>query len=158
MPSATSPYPRWRCKEAVPRTDTGFPATLARRSRTLLTGLSLTMAWPLIANGFECKLGEKVVAGLGDGVTMRSCSWEKSPGTFVRTGPLQLIKNGVLILQLQTDEAGRLQGQYTAWDDAGVIVEQGVYRNGLKQGEWQITDDSGKRKILHFRDGEPLDS
>lgn len=127
------------------------------RSRALLAGLWFTLPWPLFANGFECKLGKEVVAGLGDGVTMRTCNWEKSPGSFVRTGPLQLVKNGILILQLQTDEAGRLQGQYTAWDDAGVVVEQGVYRNGLKEGAWQVTDAKGQRKTLHFRAGEPLD-
>ncbi|MCP4335536.1 MAG: hypothetical protein GY785_23035 [Gammaproteobacteria bacterium] len=111
----------------------------------------------LLANGFECKLGEEVVAGLGDGVTMRTCSWEQSPGTFVRTGPLRLVKNGILILQLQTDKTGRLQGQYTAWDDAGIIVETGSYQDGLKEGEWQIIDDNGHRRTLHFRAGEPLD-
>jgi len=115
------------------------------------------MSWPLVANSFECKLGEEVVAGLGDGVTMRTCRWEKSPGSFVRAGPLQLVKNGILILQLRTDETGRLQGQYTAWDDAGVIVEQGVYRDGLKEGEWQVTDANGHRKVLRFRAGELLD-
>ena len=157
MLSAISPYPAWHCKEAVPRTKTDFRVTLVRHPGTLLAALCLTLCWPLSANSFECPLGEKVAAGLGDGVTMRTCRWEKSPGSFVRTGPLQLIKNGTLILQLQTDEAGRLQGQYTAWDDSGVIIEQGIYRDGLKQGEWQVIDDNGQLKTLNFRDGEPLD-
>jgi hypothetical protein len=52
---------------------------------------------------------------------------------------------------------GRLQGQYSAWDDAGVFVENGAYRDGLKEGEWQVTDDDGHRKTQHFRAGEPLD-
>jgi hypothetical protein len=129
---------------------------LKRISKILLIGLLISMPRMLLANEFECKLGKEVVAGLGDGVTMRTCRWEKSPGLFIRTGPLQLVKNGVLILQLRTDKAGRLQGQYTAWDDSGVMVEHGVYRDGLKEGEWQVTDDKGQRKTLHFRGGEPL--
>lgn len=126
------------------------------RLRTLLACLMIAMPWQLFATDFECKLGKEVVAGLGDGVTMRTCRWEKSPGIFVRAGPLQLVKNGILVLQLQTDRTGKLQGQYRAWDDAGVIVENGVYRNGLKEGEWQVTDDDGNRKTLHFRGGEPF--
>ena len=98
-----------------------------------------------------------MVASLGDGVTMRTCRWEESPGLFVRAGPLQLVRNGILILQLQTDKAGRLQGQYSAWDDDGVLVEHGAYRDGLKEGEWQVTDDKGQRITLFFRGGEALD-
>ena len=144
MPSVTWPCPRWRCKEAMPWT-------------SLLVCLMIAMPWQLLANDFECGLGKEVAAGLGDGVTMRTCRWEKSPGIFIRTGPLQLVKNGILILQLQTDRTGRLQGQYTAWDDAGVMVEKGSYQDGLKEGEWQVTDDDGRRRTLHFRAGEPLD-
>jgi len=141
----------------MPRASSDYPGTLAHRSKTLLAGLMIAMPWQLFANGFECRFGKEVVAGLGDGVTMRTCRWEKSPGIFIRTGPLQLVKNGILILQLQTDRTGRLQGQYTAWDDAGVMVEKGSYQDGLKEGEWQVTDDDGRRRTLHFRAGEPLD-
>jgi hypothetical protein len=88
----------------------------------------IAMPWQLFANDFECELGKEVVAGLGDGVTMRTCRWEKSPGIFVRTGPLQLVKNGILILQLQTDRMGRLQGQYSAWDEKRDIDPAVAYR------------------------------
>jgi len=126
-------------------------------AKTLLASLLIAVPLPLLSSEFECQPGSEVAAGLGEGVTMRTCRWEKSPGVFVRTGPLQLVKNGVLILQLQTDREGRLQGQYTAWDDDGIMVEHGVYRDGLKEGEWQVTDDSGRRITLHYRAGEPLD-
>ncbi|MCP4766806.1 MAG: hypothetical protein GY875_11110 [Gammaproteobacteria bacterium] len=141
----------------MPWTSRDYPSTLKHRSRTLLAGLMIAMPWPLFASGFECELGKEVVAGLGDGVTMRTCRWEKSPGNFVRAGPLQLVKNGILVLQLQTDRTGRLQGQYTAWDDAGVIIENGAYRDGLKEGEWLVTDDDGHRRTQNFRAGELLD-
>ena len=57
-------------------------------------------------------IGHKVTADLGNGVRLQSCSCEKTTGTFVRIGPLQLIKNGILILKLATDQEGRLQGEY----------------------------------------------
>jgi len=141
----------------MPPASTDYPGTLTYRTKILLAGLMITMPWQLFANGFECELGKEIIAGLGDGVTMHTCRWEKTPGTFVRTGPLQLVKNGILILQLQTDRTGRLQGQYTAWDDAGVMIENGAYLDGLKEGEWQVTDGDGRRRTLHFQAGEPLD-
>lgn len=126
-------------------------------SRLLLTGLLASAPCYSPAAEFACEIGEKVVASLGEGVTMRTCRWEKSPGLFVRAGPLQLVKNGVLILQLQTDTAGRLQGQYHAWDDNGILVESGAYRDGLKEGEWRVSGDDGHLSTLHFRAGETID-
>ena len=107
------------------------------------------------ASDFQCALGDKVVASLGDGVTLHSCSWEKTPGNFVRTGPLQLIRNGILILTLQTDRDGLLQGQYRAWDDYGALIESGYYLNGLKEGEWRLTDANGNTRVTVYRAGKP---
>jgi hypothetical protein len=108
------------------------------------------------ATGFECGDGEKVTAGLGEGVTLHSCSFKKSPGQFVRAGPLELVRNGILILKLETDRSGKLQGNFNSWDDRGVILESGYYVNGLKHGEWRITDNSGERVTLQFRAGIPV--
>ena len=71
----------------------------------------------------------------------------------MRTGPLQLVKNDILILQLQTDNEGRLQGEYRAWDDAGELTESGSYRDGLKHGEWRYTDTQGRTRIVVYQDG-----
>ena len=105
---------------------------------------------------FACERGAEVEASLGEGVIMRTCSWEKSSGNFIRVGPLQLVKNGILILQLQTDENGRLHGPYNAWDDNGVLVESGTYEDGLREGEWQVTSADGQLSTLYFRAGKPL--
>lgn len=110
----------------------------------------------LSAAEFECVLGEKVSASLGDGVVLHSCSWEKTPGSFVRTGPLHLIRNDILILQLQTDREGKLQGKYSAWDDAGELTEFGHYVDGQKEGEWHSIDAGGKAQVVVFRDGVPV--
>jgi hypothetical protein len=108
------------------------------------------------ATGLECGYGEQVAAGLGDGVTLHSCSWEKSPGQFVRAGPLELVRNGILILKLQTDRSGRFQGEFNSWDNQGAILESGYYVDGLKHGEWRVTGNSGERVTLQFRAGIPV--
>jgi len=108
------------------------------------------------ASDFECALGDKVAASLGEGVTLHSCSWEKTPGNFVRTGPLQLIRNGILILQLQTDSDGRLQGEFRVWDDDGALTESGHYLDGRKEGEWRLTDATGNTRVTVYRSGKPV--
>jgi hypothetical protein len=113
----------------------------------------LAVIHQLYANNFECVIGNKVTANLGDGVRLQACSWEKDTGTFVRTGPLHLIKNGILILKLETDEEGRLQGEYTTWDDQGIITEIGHYRDGLKEGEWRVIDKQGNSRLITFAAG-----
>ncbi len=118
-----------------------------------LAAAALLALVTLSAAGFECALGEKVSASLGDGVTLHSCSWEQTPGVFVRTGPLELVRSGILILKLQTDNAGRLQGEYSAWDDDGVLTETGHYRDGLKEGEWRSVDANGITRVEIFRAG-----
>jgi len=117
---------------------------------------SLLVSYSSGAADFQCALGARIAASLGDGVTLHSCNWEKTPGNFVRTGPLQLIKNGILILRLQTDRDGKLQGEYRVWDDHGALTESGYYRDGLKQGEWRSIDATGVTRITVYRDGKPL--
>ena len=87
---------------------------------------------------------------------MHSCSWEKTPGTFVRTGPLYLLRNDILILELRTDRGGILQGAYRSWNDAGVLTESGQYDDGLKEGEWRSIDALGNLRIVVFRTGKPV--
>ncbi len=126
---------------------------LASLASLVLAASVLAMIHQLYANSFECVVGNKVTANLGDGVRLQACSSEKATGTFVRTGPLHLIKNGILILELTTDQEGRLQGEYTAWDDQGIITEIGHYRDGLKEGEWRVTDKLGNSRLLVFAAG-----
>ena len=113
----------------------------------------LVLLHRLVAAEFECPLGEPFSAGLGDGVVLQSCNWEKTPGNFVRIGPLQLVKNGILILQLTSDREGRLDGEYFVWDDEGNVTTSGQYREGLKEGEWRIADERGKTRVIVYRAG-----
>ena len=113
----------------------------------------LALLHRLVAADLECPLGEPLSAGLGDGVVLHSCNWEKTPGHLVRTGPLQLVKNGVLILQLTSDREGRLHGEYTVWNDQGNITISGQYREGLKEGEWRITDERGNTRVITYSAG-----
>jgi antitoxin component YwqK of YwqJK toxin-antitoxin module len=87
---------------------------------------------------------------------MHSCSWERTPGVFVRTGTLQLIRDDILILKLQTNRNGKLHGEYSAWDDDGVLTANGHYRDGQKEGEWQSIDKKGTVRMVLFRDGVPI--
>ena len=79
--------------------------------------------------------------------------WEKAANVTVRAGPLELIKNGVLILKLETDSNGKLHGQYTSWNDAGEITENGNYIGGLKEGIWTLTSKDGSSETLLYRAG-----
>lgn len=102
---------------------------------------------------FDCPQGSAVLANLGDGVIMRTCMWEKAASVTVRTGPLELIKNGVLILKLATDSNGKLHGPFTSWNDAGEMTENGNYLKGLKEGIWTVTNKNGDSEILLYRAG-----
>ena len=102
---------------------------------------------------FNCSRGAAVLADLGGGVIMRTCMWEKAANETVRAGPLELVKNGVLILRLETDSNGKLHGRYTSWSDAGKITENGNYLEGLKEGIWTITNQNGDSEIFHYRAG-----
>lgn len=124
--------------------------------RAAITGLFLAIVFfPRLPYAAElvCPQGEAVLADLGDGVIMRTCMWEKTANVRIRTGPLELIKNGVLILKLETDVMGRLHGPFTSWNDAGEATENGNYVEGLKEGPWTVTDKNGITDILHYRAG-----
>lgn len=132
---------------------------MRRRSTSRLALVALLISLPAAQSGsasdFQCALGDKFSASLGDGVTLYSCSWEKTPGNFVRIGPLRLIKNGVLILKLQTDNDGLLQGEFRVWDDHGSLTESGHYLDGLKEGKWRSIDANGNTRVTVYRAGKP---
>ncbi len=88
---------------------------------------------------------------------MRTCLWEKTPGNVVRAGPIELIKNGILILKTQTNASGKLHGRYLSWHDDGRIMEQGNYTQGVKEGEWRKTDENGRSTSIHYREGTPVE-
>jgi hypothetical protein len=102
---------------------------------------------------FNCRQGRAVLADLGDGIIMRTCMLHKAANVTVRAGPLELIKNGILILKLKTDSNGKLHGQFTSWNDAGEMTENGNYVEGLKQGIWTVISKNGDSKIVHYRAG-----
>lgn len=109
------------------------------------------------ANDFQCVVGKEVLSSLGDGVTMRTCIWNQKPGLAIRTGPLELIKNGILILKARTNEAGKLHGQFTTWNDAGKLTERGDYVMGLKEGAWLVTNKKGEMETLYYRGGDLIE-
>ncbi|NCF36832.1 MAG: hypothetical protein GWP56_10650 [Gammaproteobacteria bacterium] len=125
----------------------------ARKFSLIFLALAIGHPSLLYAGEFTCGKGKRVSADLGDGVVMHTCIWEKAPDVLLRTGPLELIKNGVLILKMQTNSDGKLHGEYTSWNDAGEIVENGNYRNGEKHGTWLITSENGLRETLHYNNG-----
>lgn len=100
-----------------------------------------------------CLRGEPVSADLGEGVIMHTCRWRKAANVTIRTGPIELIKNGILILKAQTNLNGKLDGQFTTWYDDGEIMESGNYVDGLKHGVWLVTDRNGKDETFHYRNG-----
>jgi len=119
----------------------------------------LTIAAPrLFATAeFQCPIGNAVSASLGDGVTVRTCLWEKQPNLVVRTGPLELIKNGILILKTQTNLEGKLHGGFTSWSDGGVVIVSGTYVEGVKEGPWFETDKNGDSDMIYYRNGIPVE-
>ena len=121
----------------------------------IFAALCLVIAQPG-ASEFHCENGEVAVADLGGGVVMRTCLWEKEPGIMARTGPMELIKNEILILEARTNLDGQLHGLYSSWDDAGRLMEQGQFRKGLKQGQWIYADGNGLSRVFYYRAGVPL--
>ena len=87
---------------------------------------------------------------------MLTCMWEKEPDVVVRTGPLELVKNGILILRAETNSSGKLHGLYTSWSDEGEILEKGSYFEGLKQGAWIVTNKNGGNETIYYEKGVPL--
>lgn len=131
------------------------PASGARMRAALIIGLFLFCGFTRVTDAAEinCLRGGAVHADLGDGVIMRTCMWQNAANITVRTGQLELIKNGVLILKLETDLNGKLHGPYTAWNDAGEVTETGTYVAGLKDGPWTTTNKNGASETLHYRAG-----
>ena len=140
-----------------PMRETSRPAGLRRGAWLILLALLLSLALAQSrATEFRCATGRVSVADIGEGVVMRTCLWEKEPSVVIRTGPLELIKNNILILQTQTNPEGRLHGLYSSWYDSGRLMEQGHYREGLKQGPWVFSDANGSTRVLYYRSGVPL--
>lgn len=110
-------------------------------------------ALPGRAAPLACPRGEPVAASIGGGAVMRSCVWEKSPGVRVRTGPLELYKDGVLILKTQTNARGQLHGPYQEWTDEGHLQQQGDYVEGRREGDWIETDGKGSTVRVRYRAG-----
>jgi hypothetical protein len=131
----------WQCRVVTGTTKLFFLC--------LLTGFSILSS----AAELTCPQGGAVAADLGGGVIMHTCMLEQTADVTLRSGPLELVKNGVLILRLDTDANGKLHGQYTAWNDAGEMTENGNYLNGLKEGKWTVVDQNGARKTVHYRAG-----
>ena len=105
------------------------------------------------ASGLHCERGDPIATDIGGGVTMLTCMWEKEPDVVVRTGPLELVKNGILILRAETNSSGKLHGLYTSWSDEGEILEKGSYFEGLKQGAWIITNKDGGNETIYYEKG-----
>jgi len=123
-----------------------------------IISLSLLIGFtqPGSAAALNCENGDPVATDIGGGVILRTCMWQKEPDVVVRTGTLELVKNGVLILRTQTNSNGKLHGQFTSWSDAGVILQKGMYVEGLKQGIWIVIKESGNSESIHYRDGVPV--
>lgn len=88
---------------------------------------------------------------------MRTCMWKKDPNVVIRVGPLELIKNGILILRTQTNSKGKLHGPFRSWSDEGEIQEKGNYVEGLKEGLWVIVKKGGNRENIHYQGGIPIE-
>jgi hypothetical protein len=138
-------------------TDTGLSRTginvYTRSLQLILFFLFAGFTIPPYAAELDCPLGDAVMADLGNDVIMHTCMWEKAANVTVRTGPLELIKNGILILKLTTDSNGKLHGQFTSWNDVGEMTENGNYLKGLKEGIWTVTNKNGDSETLHYRAG-----
>ena len=106
---------------------------------------------------FNCEKGDPVATDIGGGVILRTCMWQMEPDIVVRTGTLELVKNGVLILRTQTNSSGKLHGQFSSWSDEGAILEKGMYVEGLKEGIWIVMKESGDRETIHYKAGVPIE-
>lgn len=111
----------------------------------------------LSASQFYCQTGDPVTADLGDGVIMRTCMWKQDSGIAIRVGPLELTKNGILILRTQTNPKGKLHGPFRSWNDEGEIQEKGNYVNGLKEGLWVKVQKDGNRESINYKAGIPTE-
>lgn len=109
------------------------------------------------ASQFYCQKGDPVTADLGDGVVMQTCMWQKDQDVFVRVGPLELKKNGILILRTQTNSRGKLHGPFASWNDDGELLEKGNYIEGLKEGNWIKIKEGGYKETVFYKEGIPIE-
>ena len=127
-----------------------------RLSLTLGTILSAFTVLLYADSALHCPRGNPVTADLGEGVIMRTCIWQNESQQAVRVGPLELIKNGILILKTQTNLDGKLHGRFTSWSDDGVMIKDGLYHLGLKQGNWLEPDENGNPVQREYDAGKLL--
>jgi hypothetical protein len=146
--NATTGKPNWNWK---PQMSTKL------QLRANITVILALLTCSVSATEIKCVVGNKVSADLGEGVTMHTCLWEKEPDKVIRTGPIELIKNGVLILQTQTNLDGKLHGKFTSWSDEGVVILEGSYVEGLKQGPRLETENNGKNQAILYHNGNPVE-
>ena len=106
------------------------------------------------AAALHCPRGDPVTANLGEGVIMRTCLWQNEARQTIRVGPLELVKNSIVILKTQTNLDGQLHGRFTSWSDDGVIIKDGHYRLGLKHGIWLEPDAGGKPIEREYHEGK----
>ena len=117
---------------------------LSTASKLVVGGFLLAFIAQVTADSaLHCPRGDPVTAGLGEDVIMRTCLWQNEQQQMVRVGPLELIKNGILILKTQTNLDGQLHGRFTSWSDDGVVIKDGLYRLGRKHGKWLEPDADG---------------
>jgi len=83
--------------------------------------------------------------------------WKKESDVAVRVGPLELIKNGILILRTQTNSRGKLHGQFMSWSDEGELLEKGIYIEGLKEGIWIVMRKDGNSEKVYYKKGAPIE-
>ena len=126
-------------------------------SKVISILLLVSLSQFVSASQFYCQKGDPVTADIGDGVIMQTCMWENSQAVVVRVGPLELIKNGILILKTQTNSKGKLHGPFTSWSDHGEILEMGQYFEGLKEGNWITTNEDGNKKAIQYKKGVPIE-
>ena len=87
---------------------------------------------------------------------LRTCMWQKDQNILVRVGPLELVKNGILILRTQTNPKGKLHGPYASWNDEGELLEKGDYLEGLKEGLWIKIKADGDKETVFYKAGIPV--
>ena len=128
-----------------------------RLSKIISLFLLISCSKFVSASQFYCQQGDPVTANLGEGVIMRTCFWQKDSKIVIRVGPLELIKNGILILRTQTNSKGKLHGPFRSWSDEGQIQEEGNYVDGLKEGLWITVKKDGYRENIIYKGGIPVE-
>jgi len=128
-----------------------------RLSKIISLLLLVSFTQLIRASDFNCQKGDPVTADIGEGVIIRTCMWKKESDVAVRVGPLELIKNGILILRTQTNSRGKLHGQFMSWSDEGELLEKGIYIEGLKEGIWIVMRKDGNSEKVYYKKGAPIE-